>query len=145
MTEPATPPTKDTVATGGCLCGRVRFRLLDRLAPVGFCHCSQCRRVSGTGSNAVLNVRADRFAWDSGEDTLRRYATPTGWTSVFCPECGCPMPHPTPDGGRLFVPAGALDGDPPLTIAGHIFIGSKPSWVLICDDAPRFEEHVPKS
>lgn len=42
----------------------------------------------------------------------------------------------------MFVPAGALDGDPPLAIAGHIFVGSKPSWVLICDDAPQFRGHV---
>lgn len=130
------------IATGGCLCGQVRFGLKEKLAPVGFCHCSQCRRVSGTGSNAVLNVRGDRFEWLGGEDALRRYSTPSGWSSVFCGTCGCPMPHPTPDGGRMFVPAGALDGDPPLGIAGHIFVGSKPSWVRICDEAPQFEGHA---
>jgi hypothetical protein len=130
----------DFVATGGCLCGAVRFGLTEKLAPVGFCHCSKCRRVSGTGSNAVLNVRRDRFAWVSGEDRLKRYALPSGWSNVFCADCGCPMPQPTPDGGRMFVPAGALDGDPALDIAGHIFVGSKPRWVAICDDAPRFDE-----
>jgi hypothetical protein len=131
------------VATGGCLCGQVRFRMLDRLAPVGFCHCSQCRRASGTGSNAVLNVRADRFEWLSGEGSLRRYATPTGWSNTFCADCGCPMPQPTPDGMRMFVPAGGLDGDPALTISGHIFVGSKPGWVSICDDSPQFAEGPP--
>ncbi|THD64317.1 GFA family protein [Phenylobacterium sp.] len=130
----------DFVATGGCLCGAVRFGLTGKLAPVGFCHCSKCRRVSGTGSNAVLNVRRDRFAWLSGEDNLKRYALPSGWSTVFCADCGCPAPQPTPDGGRMFVPAGALDGDPALDIAGHIHLGSKPAWVAICDDAPRFEE-----
>jgi hypothetical protein len=128
------------IATGGCLCGAVRFGLTEKLAPVGFCHCSKCRRVSGTGSNAVLNVRGDRFAWIFGEDRLKHYALPSGWSTVFCGDCGCPMPQATPDGGRLFVPAGALDGDPALAIAGHIFVGSKPAWVAICDDAPRFEE-----
>lgn len=128
----------DIAATGRCLCGAVRFHLLGRLPPVGFCHCSQCRRVSGTGSNAVLNVRRERFVWDAGEAMLRRYAAPTGWSSVFCGQCGCPMPQSTSDGKRMFVPAGALDGDPPLTISGHIFTGSKPEWVAIYDDAPQF-------
>ena len=65
------------VATGGCLCARVRFGLREKLPPLGFCHCSQCRRTSGTGSNAVLSVRQDRFEWLSGQDNLRRYSTPT--------------------------------------------------------------------
>jgi hypothetical protein len=94
--------------------------------------------VSGTGSNAVLNVRRERFFWDVGEAALRRFATPTGWSSVFCGACGCPMPQPTPDGTRMFVPAGALDGDPLLTISGHIFTAAKPGWVAICDDSPQF-------
>lgn len=127
-------------ATGGCLCGAVRFGLKERLPPVGFCHCSKCRRVSGTGSNAVLNVRAERFAWIAGEDRLKRYALPGGWSTTFCGDCGCPMPQPTPDGTRMFVPAGALDGDPKLGLAGHIFVASKPSWVVIGDDAPQFDD-----
>lgn len=138
-----TSPDETVTATGRCLCGRVRFQLLGRLPPVGFCHCSQCRRVSGTGSNAVLNVRATRFAWVSGQDNLRRYATDTGWSTTFCADCGCPMPQPTPDGARMFVPAGALEGDPALTPAGHIFVGSKPAWVRICDDSPQFEGPAP--
>lgn len=129
------------VATGGCLCAKVRFGLREKLPPLGFCHCSQCRRTSGTGSNAVLNVRQDRFEWLSGQDNLRRYSTSSGWSTVFCVDCGCPMPQSTPQGDRMFVPAGSLDGDPPLDIAGHIFVGSKPSWVMICDDSPRFEAH----
>jgi hypothetical protein len=53
------------------------------------------------------------------------------------------MPQPTPDGQRMFVPAGALDGDPDLTVAGHIFVASKPGWVQICDETPRFDEGPP--
>ncbi len=60
----------------------------------------------------------------------------------FCGQCDAPMAQPTPDGGRMFVPAGALEGNPALRIAGHIFVGSKPDWVMICDDAPRFEVHA---
>ena len=128
------------VATGGCLCGAIRFGLKEKLAPVGFCHCSRCRRVSGTASNAVLNVRRDRFEWLSGEDQVQVYVTPAGWKSLFCRTCGCPAPHVRSDGLRVLVPAGALDGDPDLAISGHIFVGSKARWEVIGDDSPQFEE-----
>ena len=130
----------DFVATGGCLCGAVRFGLKEKLSPVGFCHCSLCRRASGVGSNAVLNTRRDRFEWLSGEDHVQVYATASGWKTLFCRTCGCPVPHVLSDGQRVLVPAGALDGDPDLAHAGHIFVGSKARWEVIGDDAPQFEE-----
>jgi len=135
----------DFVAVGGCLCGAVRFGLKERLAPVGFCHCSICRKASGVASSAVLSVRRERFAWISGEDAREVFSLPSGWSNCFCRTCGCPAPQATPDGQRMWVPAGVLEGDPQLKIAGHIFVGSKASWELICDDAPQFEGHAPSS
>lgn len=136
MTEPSEPQT----ATGGCLCGAVRFALHGRLPPVGMCHCSLCRRVSGVGATAVLNVRAERFTWLAGEDHWREFRTPSGWGSFFCPTCGSPTPHRMSDGERVLVPAGTLDADPGPRVAGHIFVGSKASWDVIGDDAPQFDE-----
>ena len=135
----------DFVATGGCLCGAVRFGLKEKLAPVGFCHCSLCRRASGVASNAVLAMRAERFVWLSGDDNLQAWSRPSGWRNVFCRTCGAPAPQPTPDGKRVWVPAGALDGDPALAIAGHIFVGFKPAWEVIADGAPQFEGHAPEA
>jgi hypothetical protein len=34
-------------ATGGCLCGAVRYEVRGPLRPVVYCHCAQCRRTSG--------------------------------------------------------------------------------------------------
>jgi len=131
------------VAVGSCLCGAVRFGLKEKLAPVGFCHCSQCRKASGVASNAVLTTRAERFVWLSGEDNLQSWSKDSGWTTVFCRTCGSPAPQPTPGGQHIWVPAGALDSDPDLKIAGHIFVGSKAAWERICDDAPQFPGHAP--
>lgn len=135
----------DFVATGRCLCGAIRFGLKEKLGPVGFCHCSLCRRVSGVASNAVLNVRRDRFEWLAGETNVQTYATETGWKSLFCRTCGSPTPHILSSGDRVLVPAGLLDGDPDLARSGHIFVGSKAKWEVIGDDAPQFDEWPPQS
>lgn len=136
MTEPDEP---DAIL-GSCLCGAVRFEVLGRPPPVGMCHCSKCRKVSGTGSNAVLNIRKERLAWICGEDQLRMFALPTGWGPTFCGVCSCPAPQLTREGDRYLVPAGSLDVDPGPRVAGHIFVGSKASWDVIGDDGPQFDE-----
>jgi hypothetical protein len=136
-------PTKPSPATGGCLCGAVRYAVHGRLPPVGMCHCSQCRRVSGVGSNAVLSVRAERFEWLAGEDHWREFRLPSGWSSVFCPTCGSPAPQRLANSDRVLVSAGTLDADPGPAVAGHIFVGSKASWDVIGDDAPQFDELPP--
>jgi hypothetical protein len=136
MNEPAeTPPIP-----GSCLCGAVRFVVHGRPPPVGMCHCSKCRKASGVASNAVLNVRRERLTWLAGEDNLQTFTLPSGWSAVFCRTCGCPAPNPTPDGDRVWVPAGSLDADPGPRVAGHIFVGSKASWDIIGDDGPQFDE-----
>ena len=115
--------------TGGCLCGQVRFGLIGQLPKVGFCHCSQCRKASGTGSNAVMSVRAEWLVWLSGEDARGGYTLPTGWTTSFCERCGCPTPHQGPTGrsrqrGRRLArglqaaaPASAWTGEMPSVAA----------------------------
>jgi hypothetical protein len=131
--------SEPVTATGGCLCGAIRFALHGPLPAVGMCHCSKCRRVSGAGSNAILNLRAERFEWLAGEDHWREFRTPSNWGSFFCPTCGSPTPHRLSDGKRVLVPAGTLDEDPGPAVLGHIFVGSKASWDVIGDDAPQFD------
>jgi len=133
MSEPSPDPI-----SGSCLCGAVRFTVSGRPPPVGMCHCSKCRKVSGTGSNAVLSVREERLTWVSGQDKLRIFTLPTGWGPTFCGVCGCPAPQLLD--GRYLVPAGSLDDDPGPRVSGHIFVGSKASWDVIGDEGVQFDE-----
>ena len=129
---------------GSCLCRRVQFQIEGKYSDVGQCHCSKCRKVSGTGSNAVLITRSDNVAWVAGKDLVKVYETDTGWRSTFCCECGSPLPMLGAGGKLYWVPAGVLDDDPGVPVARHIFVGSKTSWEVIGGDAEQFEEHAPR-
>jgi hypothetical protein len=126
--------------SGSCLCGAVQFGYTRAVTQVGMCHCSRCRKVSGTASNAVIVVPAADFTWTSGEELRRVYVTPYGWQATFCGTCGSPLPQSLRGAAAYWVPAGLLDDDPGLRIGGHIFVGSKAPWDEIAGDAPRFEE-----
>jgi hypothetical protein len=128
---------------GSCLCGAVTFEITGKIGPAGQCHCSKCRKVSGTDGNAVFYTAANNFRWLSGEDEIKSFRVPggNGWESSFCGTCGSPTPHTDTNAKIYFVPAGLLDDDPGFRgYAAHIFVGSKAPWVCITDDAPQFEE-----
>ena len=61
---------------GSCLCGGVRFEITGRVSGIGQCHCSLCRKASGTASNAVLLTSTRSFRWVRGEDLAQRWGTP---------------------------------------------------------------------
>jgi hypothetical protein len=56
--------------TGGCLCGGVRFEIDAPLGPIIYCHCSLCRRVSGSAFVANATVRTEVFRIVAGEATI---------------------------------------------------------------------------
>jgi hypothetical protein len=127
---------------GHCLCGGVAFEIEGDTTEIGMCHCSKCRRVSGVASNAEFMTAKDNLRFVSGEDLLTRFELPTGWHSRFCSRCGSPAPKLHPGGGAYWVPAGLIEGDPGLKVAGHIYVGSKAPWDEIAGSAPQFEEYI---
>jgi hypothetical protein len=132
---------------GSCLCGVVKFAIDGKFSPAGQCHCSKCRKVSGTEGNAVFLAAYQGFHWLSGEDNTKTFVVPgsNNWRSRFCLTCGSPVPFPNSERKLYFVPAGLLDDDPGFRgFRQHIFVGSKAPWVVISDDAPQFELDAPR-
>src|SRR3546814_13688321 len=125
---------------GSCLCGRIAFETDGKIGPIGQCHCSKCRKLSGTDGNAVFYTAVQSFRWLSGENDVGSFPVPggDGWASSFCRTCGSPAPHTNRDQKIYFVPVGLLDDDPGIRgYAAHLFVGSKAPWVCITDDDPQ--------
>jgi len=79
-----------TSATGGCLCGKVRFEVYGELLTVINCHCSKCRRFHGNVS-AYTSTQRENLVMTC-EDGLKWYRSTQDETSNvhrgFCKECG---------------------------------------------------------
>ncbi len=58
---------------GSCLCHEVKFSITNEIETIYHCHCSLCRKQSGTGSNAATLVGKDKFKWVSGLELIRTY------------------------------------------------------------------------
>ena len=122
---------------GSCLCGKCVFEIRGDPGLINKCHCTKCRKVSGTASNAVFWIEPGCLTWISGEDLKKAFTMPNGWQSVFCQECGSPLPRYIED-EEWIVPAGVLDENPDTSVLQHIWVQEKPSWEIIGDDAPQY-------
>jgi len=122
---------------GSCLCGKCTFEISEPYGSINKCHCTKCRKVSGTGSNAVLWIEPSCLNWCTGKELIKTFTMPDGRKSVFCGVCGSPLPRYIQD-EEWIVPAGILDEDLEAPIRQHIFVENKPPWEIICDDAPQY-------
>ena len=107
------------------------------------CHCSLCRKQSGSASCVGVYISPDQFRWLAGEDQIQVYERPPGWRTAFCRVCGSPLPEPGVTGQVLGIPAGLLDQDPGIGVGFHIFVGSKAPWDEIGGQAPQYSEFAP--
>lgn len=122
---------------GKCLCGAVEFELSGQMPAIYQCHCSLCRRITGSSANAATIVDRDQLNWLRGEESIRRYVSDSGYQSHFCADCGSPLPNPTRADSAWWVPVGLLDEDDRIELALHLYTGSKAGW----DSLPQAGEH----
>lgn len=113
---------------GKCLCGLVEFELVGSIPYFYQCHCSLCRKQGGSSSNTATIVGSEQFRWLTGQGHISSWVKDTGFRSDFCSKCGSPVPNPLGSTPYYWVPAGLLDENGPLTIAAHLFVGSRASW-----------------
>jgi hypothetical protein len=128
------------VLKGSCLCGKIRYEVSGPLGPVVYCHCSQCRKASGSSFATNASIAVDHFRITRGAGLLRDYESSQGVKRCFCAECGSAIikrVESSPDSVRLRL--GTLDGDPGVKPVAHIFVGSRAPWTALTDGLPRHE------
>lgn len=126
---------------GECNCGAVRYQVDAEATGVYVCHCSICRRFTGTNGNAVVVVSNDKFAWIDGETHISTWKKPGhDWQIWFCGVCGSQVPGKNSE-ATVFVPAGSItSGDEGLKVIHHIWVDSKADWDEIGDSGRQHPE-----
>jgi hypothetical protein len=127
--------------TGSCLCGAVKYEVRGDLGTAMYCHCSRCRKASGSAFASNVVIAARDFVVVAGKDSLATFSTPQGVHREFCSKCGSPIisrRDSVPDVARLRL--GSLDTPVPAPPSAHIFVGSKAAWWEIRDQLPQHAE-----
>jgi len=126
--------------SGSCLCGALSFSVTGEPARFMHCHCSRCRKATGTGHASNLFVKDGALNWAGDTGLLQSYKIPEAerFTRTFCSRCGGPLPREIHGMNLVMIPAGTLDDEPNIKPQARIFCDSKVSWSCTADGVPCF-------
>jgi len=133
--------------SGSCLCGSIAYEITGTSRAFFHCHCSRCRKASGTGHASNIILTPETVKWTAGEHLLKSYKVPEAkrFTTSFCSNCGSSMPRVAPDNSIAVVPAGTLDEDPGVRPQARIMGGSRAAWSCDGGELPDFDTYPPPS
>jgi hypothetical protein len=126
---------------GTCLCGAVHYAVADQFAYAANCHCSNCRRTTGSAFKPFAGIARDRLRLTKGADSQMIFGDETA-NDTHCKRCGSLLYSVVRGGSYVHVTMGTLLDDPTIRPTKHIFVGSKAPWFTITDDLPQYQEHV---
>lgn len=125
---------------GTCLCESVRYTIKCEPRDCCYCHCSVCRRLTGSAMSACGTVDVLDFTWTRGEDAISTYAQNNSINRLFCSKCGSYLATTHAKApGQTFIALGCLDATVECEPEFHQFAGSKAKWCKIQTELPQFE------
>ena len=126
--------------TGSCFCGAVKYAVEGDLGRTYYCHCSRCRKTSGSAFSANAVIAPAQFKVLAGEELLTSFIASNGVVRTFCSCCGSHLTVNKDDQMRLRL--GSLDTPLNAVLDMHTFTASKADWFPILDDLPHYDERA---
>jgi len=74
--------------SGSCLCGQIKYELLNDPKKVTSCHCSMCQKQHGAAFATYASVPKNDLVYISGVDKLISYNSSGSVERKFCGVCG---------------------------------------------------------
>ena len=126
---------KPVRATGGCLCGSVRYAIRGPLRDVWACHCMLCRRLH---SHYAAYAACDPADLEITSTTkLRWYRSSPVARRGFCSKCGAQIFWDGKGSHHISIAAGTINEPTGLKLVKHICVGHKGDYYEINDGLPQ--------
>jgi len=135
---------KQSILTGGCLCGLLAYQVDNQFSHFYLCHCQQCRKLTGSAFSANIFTAPENIKWLTGCEKLTHYEHPErAFSKAFCSACGCALPFINKSGKSLIIPAGSLFDKIKNTPEANIFVSEQAHWLAAGLAAKKFS-HFPR-
>lgn len=129
---------------GSCLCGAIKIELSGPITSIIHCHCSLCRKNSGTAYATNGFINSDDLEVLDPALKLNSFEFKPGKERHFCSVCASPIYSSNADNpGKLRLRLGILDSDIVEKPSSHNFVSSRANWDTMDSDLPRYEQFEP--
>lgn len=131
---------------GSCLCGAVAYEARGPLGSFQYCHCSRCRKFTGSAHAANIFCPPPQFQWTRGADNVQQFALPNTrfFATAFCKTCGSSLPWTNQAGSMVVIPAGTVDGELPVKPRMSIMWGSRAPWFVSTSEVDAHDVYPPR-
>lgn len=126
----------ETIHSGGCQCGAVRFRIKGALGRASICHCRMCQKAFGGFFGPLVSVPSDALEWTRGQPSY--FQSSVNIDRGFCRDCGTPLTYRHPSGIELAI--GAFDKRDDLMPKIQVNYASRIPWVEEIFNQPKRDE-----
>jgi len=129
--------------TGGCRCGKIRFRVEGE--PLGgvACHCRDCQYMAGGSANLTWVFSDAGFKLTNGEPSVYK-AKPTSGGTYFCSQCGVQVfSRPDSNTTMVAIRVGAFDDAAGFKVQADMWMSAAPPWHAAHEGAAQFEGNIP--
>jgi len=125
----------EKIRHGGCLCGAVRYRAAGEPLRTSICHCTQCRRQTGSAVPSFAVFPRGAVTIEKGEPAGYR-ASPRALRQ-FCRDCGSPLFWNEDGGAALDIFLGSFDEPAALPApVRQIWAAHRVPWVTAIGTIP---------
>lgn len=107
--------------TGGCQCGRIRYRADVEDRDAYLCHCRMCQRATGGVAAALKQLPRAAVTWEREPD---RYRSSPIARRGHCRECGTPLTYEGDGADKMDLTVGSFDDPGKLRPVGHFGVES---------------------
>lgn len=132
--------------SGGCLCGAVRYESSAEPLMTVACHCTHCRKQSGSAFSMNIGVPSDSVTVTGDSLTVYEDTGASGMPILrkFCNRCGSPiLSDVTAAEGLYFIKVGTLDDSDWIEPGAEIWCDSKAGWGTLDPGLPKMPANPP--
>lgn len=123
---------------GHCLCGSLEFTVKGKPKWCANCHCSDCRRHTGSAVATFVGFEKKHFSVTSGE--FGSIESSPGVHRYFCPYCGTPMAYESDRfPGEIHVLIGTLNDPEAYPPELQVNCREQLSWLKISIEGPSYQ------
>lgn len=128
----------DSLFSGSCLCGAVRFSVQAPTKWVAHCHCTYCRRAHGAPFVTWAGYESAQFHIEPHSQEPRWFESSPGARRASCPTCGTPMFfESTRWPGEVHVARSLLPDPLDKEPVAHVFYETHVPWLSVEDALPK--------